>query len=144
MISTKRILLLCCAFFAVMLLTTAVSAQLPRPPADPRMDDIRKLQDNNHMIDQQQRDSAAMRSKEERMGVVNEAFKRLQILHNELLTILSANTNVEATKIVEIANEVKLRASELNANLALPQIPKEKSKDKEKADRASTEPEAAP
>ena len=122
------------AFFVFAALAAAASAQLPRPPADSRMEDMRRLQDNNHLMAEQQKDGAAMRTKEERMAVVHEAFKRLQLLHNEMMTMLSVDSKVETKKIVDIANEVKLRATELNANLALPELPKEKKKDKAAAE----------
>lgn len=122
-------------FFVTTLLFSASFAQVPnRPPPDSRMEDMKRLQDNNHMMAEQQKDGAAMRTKEQRMAVVNEAFKRLQLLHNEMMAMLSSDSKVETKKLLDIANEVKLRATELNANLALPEIPKEKKKDKEAAE----------
>ena len=122
-------------FFSLFFAAAAYAQAPNRPPADPRMDDIKRLQDNNHMIDQQQRDGAKMRSKEERTVVVNEAFKRLQQLHNEMMASIGSKDAV--TKASAIAEEIKLRASELNANLALP--PLENSKDKsEKSEPSET------
>ena len=103
----------------------SAAAQLPRP-ADPRMDDINKLRDYNRILDGQQKDKAAQLKKEERIAVVNEAFKRLQLLHNEMMTILTSQTTVEDAKLRVIGEEVKLRAMELNANLALPKLPAER------------------
>jgi hypothetical protein len=83
--------------------------------------------DNRRIQDGMEKDKAAARSKEERMAVVNEAFKRLQLLHNELMTMMSSAEAVENAKIASAVEEVRLRASQLNANLALPELPKSKS-----------------
>lgn len=107
---------------------TVTAAAQGGEPADPRMDDIRKLQDFNRILDGQQKDKAAQLTKEQRIAVVNEAFKRLQMLHNEMITMISASDAPNPKKIVSTAEEVKLRASELNANLALPQLSVEKDK----------------
>jgi hypothetical protein len=127
------------AFFVLIVMAGSNFAQVPRP-TDPRMEDIKKLQENNNIQAEQQRDSAKMRSKEERMGIVNESFRRLQMLHNEMMTLLSSGGTVEPTKILEIGNEVKLRSSELNANLALPELPKEKKKENASAEPQPAEP----
>ena len=103
-----------------------------------RKEGMTQVQDNNRVMSAEEKDKAAKRNKEERMAVVNEAFKRLQILHNEMMTILSSSSSVDSKKLITIADEVKLRATQLNANLALPELPKEKTKDK-----AATETPAA-
>ena len=105
-----------------------VEAQVSRP-VDPRMDDINKLKDYNRILDGQEKDQAARRTKEQRMAVVNEAFKRLQILHNEMMAAIGTKDPAASQKAAATAEEVKLRATELNANLALP--PLENSKDKQ-------------
>jgi hypothetical protein len=113
-------------FAFVALLAVDVAAQ-GGPPSDPRMDDVRKLQDFNRVTDAQNKDKANQIKKEERTAIVNEAFKRLQILHNEMVTMISSNETDKA-KITATAEEVKLRATELNTNLALPPLPDEKKK----------------
>lgn len=85
--------------------------------------------DNARILDGVEKDKAARRNKEERMAVVNTAFKRLQILHNEFMTMMSSSSTVENSRIVSTAEEIRLRAVELNANLALPELPKDKSKE---------------
>ena len=102
-------------------------AQGSNRPVDPRMDDIKKLQEFNQITAAQQKDKAAQLTKEQRTAVVNEAFKRLQMLHNEMITMISSDEK-DAKKITATAEEVKLRASELNANLALPPLPETKEK----------------
>jgi hypothetical protein len=104
------------------------------------MDDINKLKDFNRVLDGEEKDRAAARTKEQRMAVVNEAFKRLQILHNEMMA--SIGSKDAAAKASVTAEEIKLRATELNANLSLP--PLENSKDRSEkatpADAAQPQP----
>ena len=121
--------------FVVFALTMSSTAQ-----TDPRVEDVRKLQENNRIMDGQQKDVAAQRTKEQRIAIVNEAFKRLQMLHNEMMAIVSSDKAVDGKKLAEIAEEVKLRSIELNANLALPQLPKEKEKDKKPTETAGPQP----
>lgn len=83
--------------------------------------------DNRRIQDGMEKDKAAARSKEERMAVVNEAFKRLQLLHNEMMAMMSSDEGVENARIAGVIDEVRMRASQLNANLALPELPKSKS-----------------
>jgi hypothetical protein len=124
----------------VMAGSLSAHAQGNNRPVDPRMDDIKKLQEFNQITDAQQKDKAAQLTKEQRTAVVNEAFKRLQMLHNEMITMISSDEK-DAKKITAVAEEVKLRASELNANLALPPLPETKDKPqkaaKETAKRAT-------
>lgn len=86
-----------------------------------------EVYENRRIEDGMEKDKAAARSKEERMAAVNEAFKRLQLLHNEFMTMMSATELVESSKIATAAEEIRLRAVQLDANLALPAIPKNKS-----------------
>lgn len=116
---------------------TALAGLAVSQASDPRMDDIRRLQENNRIIDGQQKDKAKARNKDERLAIVNEAFKRLQMLHNEMMTMMSSSGPADAKKITALAEEVKLRAIELNANLALPELPKEKEKAKADTDPAN-------
>ena len=116
---------------------TALAGLAVSQASDPRMDDIRRLQENNRIIDGQQKDKAKARNKDERLAIVNEAFKRLQMLHNEMMAMMSSSGPADAKKITALAEEVKLRAIELNANLALPELPKEKEKAKADTDPAN-------
>lgn len=123
--------------FVFVTMVTAFAGMAISQVSDPRMDDIRRLQENNRIIDGQQKDKAKARNKEERLAIVNEAFKRLQMLHNEMMAMMSSTGPADAKKITAVAEEVKLRAIELNANLALPELPKEKEKAKAETDPAS-------
>ena len=116
---------------------TAFAGMAVSQVADPRMDDVRRLQENNRIIDAQQKDKAKARNKEERLAIVNQAFKRLQILHNEMMSMMSSTGPADAKKITAAVEEVKLRSIGLNANLALPELPKEKEKAKADTDPAS-------
>ena len=125
-----KLLAISLSFFCVM--TGSAAAQVSRP-VDPRMDDINKLKDFNRIIDAQQKDKAAQLTKEQRIAVVNEAFKRLQILHNEMLARIGSKDPAKAQNARTTADEVKLRAAELNANLSRPPLENTKEKQKKAA-----------
>ena len=122
---SKRLAIRAFALLTFSFFATNAIAQVSRP-SDPRMDDINKLKDFNRVLDGEEKDKAAARTKEQRMAVVNEAFKRLQILHNEMMA--SIGSKDVAAKASATAEEIKQRATELNANLSLPLL--ENSKDK--------------
>ena len=83
--------------------------------------------ENRRIQDGMEKDKAAVRNKEERMAVVNEAFKRLQLLHNEIMSMMTSTDTIENAKIAASIEEVRIRASQLNANLALPVLSKSRS-----------------
>ncbi|MFL6466712.1 MAG: hypothetical protein ACJ72Z_02000 [Pyrinomonadaceae bacterium] len=123
--------------FVLFLLIAALAGTSISQVSDPRMDDVRRLQENNRIIDAQQKDKAASRTKEERIAVVNAAFKQLQVRHNEMMTLMSNGGVVDAKTIAAIAEDVKQQAIQLNANLALPELPKPKE---QKKPESSAEP----
>ena len=86
---SKRLAIRAFALLTISFFATNAIAQVSRP-SDPRMDDINKLKDFNRVLDGEEKDKAAARTKEQRMAVVNEAFKRLQILHNEMMASIGS------------------------------------------------------
>jgi hypothetical protein len=127
------------AFAALFVVNAAAQGQ---PPSDPRMDDVRKLQDFNRVTDAQNKDKANQIKKEERTAIVNAAFRRLQMLHNEMIAMMSALVS-DTAKITATAEEVKLRATELNTNLALPPLPDEKKKQQKAEPPSAKQPTPA-
>lgn len=105
----------------------ASSAAAQDPSLDARRADLKDLQDRNRVYDGMEKDKAAKRTKEERMAIVNEAFRRLQMLHNEFMAMTMSGRAIDNDKLFASAEEIKQRAIELNANLALPELPKQKA-----------------
>jgi hypothetical protein len=114
--------------FAACLFVGSAAGQTPELEA--RRAGMKDLQDNNRIMDGMEKDKAAKRTKEERIAIVNEAFKRLQVLHNEIMAMMTSAQAIDNAKLLVAAEEIKQRAIELNANLALPGLPKQKA-DKE-------------
>jgi len=113
-------------FALLAILAFAGTAAAQDPGLDARRADLKDLQDRNRVYDGMEKDKAARRTKEERTAIVNEAFKRLQLLHNDFMTMMTSGQPIENSKLIAATEEIKQRAIELNANLALPQLPKQK------------------
>ena len=95
-------------------------------PGMPERRETGKQADDNQRIQQgveKDRDAAATKAKRE--AIVNEAFKRIQMLHNEMMTIIQTSP-VDEGLAMKAATEVGVRADELRTNLALPKAKGEK------------------
>ena len=111
------------------MLTYCVEAQPVNRANLPGISDRRetgKLADDNQRIQQVvEKDREAAGSKAKREAIVREAFKRIQILHNEMMTIVQTSPVDEGLALKAIT-EVGVRADELRTNLALPKARGEK------------------
>jgi len=96
-----------------------------------RMANEKNLRDNERLRRGMDADSEVRaKSKEERQKIVNEAFMRLQVLHNETMTIVLAPEAPDLKRVSAAVDETKQRAIELRANLVLPKPPKDEKQEK--------------
>ena len=101
------------------------------PDLDRRREAEKTLRDNERLRRGMDADiEARARTKEERQAVVNEAFMRLQVLHNEMMTIVLSSDAPDSRVVTAAVAETKKRAIELRANLVLPKLPKDEKEKK--------------
>lgn len=118
----------------IFLLSISSPAQGIRPSTpdlDQRRETGKQIEDNNRILQGMKKDEEVRLTKEERQALVNEAFKRLQILHNEMLSMLKAGSSLNLQRVWESASETQKRAAQLYKNLALPDADKDKKQNKE-------------
>lgn len=102
------------------------SAQLPArstPDLDARRAGMKQVTDNDRIRAAKEADEKARVAKAERQALVAEAFKRLQILHNEML-LLADSKAIDTKTASDGVTEIKTRAIQLRANLVLPEAAK--------------------
>ena len=98
---------------------------------DQRIANEKNLRDNERLRRGMDADSEVRaKSKEERQKIVNEAFMRLQVLHNDTMTIVLAPEAPDLKRVSAAVDETKKRAIELRANLVLPKPPKDEKQEK--------------
>jgi len=131
--SSCRIVIVLAAASLPLLAGTA-AAQTTRastPELDRRLSNEKNLRDNERLRRGMEADSEARaKSKEERQAIVSEAFMRLQVLHNETMTIVLSSEAPDLKRVSAAVEETKKRAVELRANLVLPKPPKDEKKEK--------------
>lgn len=118
----------------ILLLSISSLAQGIRPSTpdlDQRRETGKQIDDNNRVIQGMKADEKVRLTKEERQALVNEAFKRLQILHNEMLSMITSGNSLDLRRVWESASETKIRATQLHKNLALPTADKDKKQNKD-------------
>jgi hypothetical protein len=107
------------------LLSVAAQAQGVRnttPQMDQRRENERLIRNNERLRRGMEADSEARaRTKEERQAIANEAFMRLQVLHNEMMSMALATEAPDPARVAEAVAETKQRAQQLRANLVLPE-----------------------
>lgn len=126
--STKRSVFAAAAF---LLFVPAVASAQGRPSTlDRRLENEKQIRDTERLRRGMEVDSETRtRSKEERKALVDTAFMRLQVLHNDIMSMTLAPDAPDASKVVEAVAETRKRAGELRANLVLPDIGKNQKKD---------------
>ena len=98
---------------------------------DQRIANEKNLRDNERLRRGMDADSEVRaKSKEERQKIVNEAFMRLQVLHNDTMTIVLAPEAPDLKRVSAAVDETKKRAIELRANLVLPKPQKDEKQEK--------------
>jgi hypothetical protein len=101
------------------------------PDLNRRLENEKLLRDNERLRRGMEADSEALgRTKEERQAVANEAFMRLQVLHNEMMTMVLSSDAPDSKRVTDAVAETMKRAIELRANLVLPKPGKEDKKQK--------------
>ena len=96
-----------------------------------RIANEKNLRDNERLRRGMDADSEVRaKNKEERQKIVNEAFMRLQVLHNDTMTIVLAPEAPDLKRVSAAVDETKKRAIELRANLVLPKPPKDEKQEK--------------
>ena len=116
------------------LLAGRAAAQGIRPSTrelDRRLENEKHIRDNERLRRGMDADNEARaRTKEERQAVVNEAFTRLQVLHNEIMTMVLSSDAPDSRRVTDAVAETTKRAIELRANLVLPKPGKGEKKEK--------------
>jgi len=126
---TNCCLVIALAAASLPLLASTAAAQDRR--LEQRMANEKNLRDNERLRRGMEADSEVRgKSKEERQKIVNEAFMRLQVLHNETMTIVLAPEAPDLKRVNAAVDETKQRAIELRANLVLPKPPKDEKPEK--------------
>ena len=124
----------------LLLLSGAARAQGMRgttPPLEQRRENERLIRNNERLRRGMEVDSETRaRTKEERQAIVNEAFMRLQVLHNDIMAMTMAADAPDPARVAEAVAETKRRAQQLRANLALPEPGKDEKKKQEGAEAA--------
>jgi hypothetical protein len=111
------------------LLASTAAAQDRR--LEQRIANEKNLRDNERLRRGMEADSEVRaKSKEERQKIVNEAFMRLQILHNETMEVVLSSAAPDLKRVSTAVEETKQRAIELRANLVLPKPPKDEKPEK--------------
>ena len=130
----KRFAFASAAAALLFLLPVAASAQGSRPSTrelDRRLENEKHLRDNERLRRGMDADSEARaRTKEERQALANEAFMRLQVLHNDIMTMILSPDAPVPERVAEAVAETKKRAVQLRANLVLPEPGKGEKKEK--------------
>ena len=122
-----------CVLAAVFLsiIVSGTAAAQGRPDLDRRLEAEKSLRDNERLRRGMEADTEARaKTKEEREAVVKEAFMRLQILHNEMMTMVVSTDVPDSKRVNAAVEETKKRAIELRANLVLPKLPKDEKEKK--------------
>src|SRR5688500_10979348 len=111
----------------IFLTTICVAGQTARMEArtatEARRANEKQAADNERIRRANEIDEKARVAKAERQALVNEAFKRLQILHNDIL-VLADSRAIDTKAASEAVTETKTRAIQLRANLVLPEVAK--------------------
>ena len=95
-----------------------------------RVANEKNLRDNERLRRGMDADSEVRaKNKEERQKIVNEAFMRLQVLHNDTMTIVLAPEAPDLKRVSAAVDETRKRAIELRANLVLPKPPKDEKQE---------------
>jgi hypothetical protein len=112
--------------------TTAAQGIRPSTPElNRRLENEKHIRDNERLRrGMEADDEARARTKEERQAVVNEAFMRLQVLHNEIMTMALSSDKPNLQRVADTVAEATKRAIELRANLVLPKPGKNEKKEK--------------
>ena len=109
----------------------AQTTRASTPELDRRLANEKNLRDNERLRRGMEADSEVRaKNKEERQKIVNEAFMRLQVLHNDTMAIVLSSEAPDLKRVGAAVEETKKRAVELRANLVLPKPPKDEKKEK--------------
>ena len=127
----------CCIVIVLAFLPILVSgtaAAQARPNLDQRLEAEKMLRDNERLRRGMEADSEVRaKTKEERQAVASEAFMRLQVLHNDMMTMVLSSDAPDSQRVTAAVAETKKRAIELRANLVLPKLPKDEKEKKSEA-----------
>jgi hypothetical protein len=125
------IFVLAAASLSIFVSGTAAAQGGPPSELNRRLEAEKSLRDNERLRRGMEADSEARaRTKEERQAIANDAFMRLQVLHNEIMAIVLSSDAPDSKRVIDALAETKKRAIELRANLVLPKAEKDKKKEK--------------
>jgi hypothetical protein len=124
--------------FLLSVLSPAQGIRRTDPNLERRKEVGKQIEENNRILMDSRKldkpDEKVKLTKEERHVLVNEAFKRLQILHNEILEMIKAGKVLNFQLVRESAYETRSRADQLHRHLSLPRV-EDKDKKQNKGEK---------
>ena len=106
------------AGFSLLAFGSVVFGQTPE--LEQRRQNMNQSQENDRIRAGQEQDKKIQTTKEERTKLVNEAFRDLQLVHNEIVVFLTVPTASDAGTAKGFAVRARVAATALRDNLVLP------------------------
>ncbi|HEX8162926.1 MAG TPA: hypothetical protein VF538_13735 [Pyrinomonadaceae bacterium] len=101
------------------------------PDLNRRLESEKSLRDNERLRRGMEADGETRaHTKEERQSLANEAFMRLQQLHNQMLAMALSGETPDPARVAEAVAETRKRAVQLRENLVLPDPAKDDKREK--------------
>ena len=122
--NTRRFFLPLASLFSIFAVGYFASAQTPTQRAtssiESRRENMNQSMDNDRIRAGQEEDKKIQKTKEARTKLVNEAFRDIQLLHNEIVAALTGTPATDAAAAKSLATRAKVAATALRDNLVLP------------------------
>jgi hypothetical protein len=100
---------------------------------DGRRENMNQSMDNDRIRAAQELDKKNQKTKEERQKLVNDSFRDLQLVHNEIVAFLTGPNTADEKTARGLATRARVAATALRDNLALPGERKASKSKKEEA-----------
>jgi len=82
----------------------------------------RAMDDYDRDINRMKNDARAVRERRQSLfPQINEDFRRVQVIHNELVRMLQSDKGLDYSRLADLSGDLKKRGTRLRENLALPQ-----------------------